>query len=164
MWRPVTSPVYVDVRFWQPVPTHINLLRSRLSYNWLGITHTVRSQILLLGSIGLSYLIGVCPGVCLLYTGILNLGGGGGGGGGDSPMMKIQLVKSSITKNYELFTSHYHMSPKYLVSPFTIFKNGPLTMQLPGNKISVHHVFKNSQFTFIQACMHVKQNIHQSPK
>ena len=100
-----------------PVPTHINLLRSRFSYYWLGITHTVRSQILLLSSIGLSYLIGLC-----LLTGILNLGGGGGW-----PMTKIKLVKSSITKHYELFTSHYHMPPKYLVSPFTIFKNGPLT-------------------------------------
>ena len=54
MWRPVTSPVYVDVSFWQPVPTHINLLRSRFSYYWLGITHTLRSQILLLSSIGIS--------------------------------------------------------------------------------------------------------------
>ena len=48
-----------------------------LSDYLLGITHTVRSQILLLSSIGLSYLIGVC---LLRPTGILNLGGGGGGG------------------------------------------------------------------------------------
>ena len=94
MWRPVTSPVYVDVRFWQPVPTHINLLRSRFSYYWLGITHTVRSQLLLLSSIGLGYLIGVCW--CVLTYWHIELGGMTGGGG-DSPMTKIKLVKSSIT-------------------------------------------------------------------
>ena len=75
------------------------------------------------------------------YTGFISVIGGGGVYTPPRPptqFTKIKVVNSPIIQSS--FTSHYHVSPTYLVSPFTILNILLFTV----------HIFLNSQFTFHQ--------------